>query len=146
MIRAFIDASVIYAAIISATGGARVLLKRHIANEIQLVVSAYVLAETVHNLESKSPDKAGAVQLLVDLLAFEVITVDSETVKQVAEYTELKDAPVVAAAIVGQCDYLLTFDRKHLLGKPQIEENSGIKIRTPGDLLQMLQNDDHSAN
>jgi putative PIN family toxin of toxin-antitoxin system len=146
MIRAFIDASVIYAAIISATGGARELLKRHIAEEVQLVVSSYVLTETINNLESKSPDKAGAVQLLVDLLALEIVEIDIAIVKQVATYTEVKDAPVVAAAIVGQCDYLLTFDRKHLLGKPQIEQISGIKIMTPGDLLQLLQNDEESSD
>ena len=38
----------------------------------------------------------------------------------------------------GKCEYLLTFDRKHLINPPEVSEMSGLKILTPGDLLQIL--------
>lgn len=138
MIKAFVDASVIYASLVSSTGAARELLKRRRRGEIQLIVSEYVLDETISNLKSKNPNMVGAVGLLVDILAFDIIEVDAKAVNAAAEYTEMKDAPVVAAAIAGDCTYLLTFDRQHLLNKPEIASQSGLVICTAGDLLQVL--------
>lgn len=138
MNRAFVDASVLYSAIVSASGGSREILKRHLKREIQMLVSEYVLDEVSNNLKSKSPEMAGTVSVLVDLLAFQIVQIDANAIRAAADYTELKDAPVVAAARSGQCDYLLTFDRKHLLNQPEIAKQSGLKIITPGDLLQIL--------
>jgi len=138
MIKAFADASVIIASIISPTGGSRELLKRHTHGEIQLVVNLYVLLEAKRNLAQKSPHNVGNVDMLVDLLALDIIEVSADFVKEVAEYTEMKDAPVVAGAIMGQCQYLLTYDKQHLLGKSEIAAHSGLIIATPGDLLQSL--------
>jgi predicted nucleic acid-binding protein len=138
MIRAFVDASVLYSAIISPAGGARELLKRHVRSEIELVVSHYVLEESHFNLTAKNPDLAGAVKLLLDVLALEIAETDTTGVKAAAQYTVLKDAPVVAAAIAGDCQYLLTFDRKHLLDQPDVAAKSGLTIITPGDLLGIL--------
>lgn len=141
MIKAFADASVIMASIISATGASRELLKRHIHGEIQLYVSHYILDETKNNLKVKSPSNAGVLDILIDLMALEIVEVDVHTVKEVSTYTEMKDAPVVAGAITGQCQYLLTYDKKHLLDKPEIAIQSGIIIVTPGDLLQILRDE-----
>lgn len=138
MIRAFIDASVIYASIISPTGAARELLRRHTTGEVQLVVSDYVLEEVERNLKAKNPDNAGSVKFLLGILALEIVEVDVTEIKAAAEYTEPKDAPVVAAAQKGNCEYLLTFDKKHLLGKELLVQRSGVKIITPGDLMQIL--------
>lgn len=138
MLRAFLDASVIYSAIVSGEGASRELLKRHIRREVTLVVSEYVLKEVANNMAKKSPDKSGSVGLLIDLLDLEIVTITAESVQETMVYTEPKDAPVVAAAIAGQCDYLLTYDKKHLLGNALIAENAGLIIGTPGDLLQKL--------
>jgi predicted nucleic acid-binding protein len=91
-----------------------------------------------YNLRAKNPESVTAVNLLVDILAFEVVEVDADAIRLAAEYTELKDAPVVAAARASNSHYLLTFDKKHLLGQIQIMERSGGRIITPGDLLQLL--------
>jgi len=141
VIRAFADASVIFAAIHSPTGASREVLKLLTRGEIELVVSPYVLDEARNNLKKKSPDKAGVVDILVDLLPFEVVDVTSEAVLEAATYTEMKDAPVIAGALTAQCMYLLTYDRKHLLDKPEIETESGLVILTPGDLLKTLRED-----
>lgn len=56
-----------------------------------------------------------------------------------AQYTELKDAPVVAAAINSGVAYLVTFDRKHLIHPKEVAENSGLIILTPGGMLKRLE-------
>jgi predicted nucleic acid-binding protein len=141
MIRAFVDSSVLFAAIHSATGGARELLKRHTRGELQLVVSEYVLDETHNNLRRKSPENVGVVAMLVDLLALDIVEVDAASVKAAAAYTELKDAPVVAAALAGGCQYVLTHDQKHLLKNPEVPQRTGLIVVTPGDLLQKLRSE-----
>ena len=142
MIRAFIDASVIYAAIVSRTGASRELLRRHVDGEVRLVASKYVLEETQRNLTNKSPNKVVAVELLLDVLRFDVIEIQTTVIQAVAQYVELKDAPVVAAAIAGQCAYLLTYDKQHLLNIAEmINQRTGLQVATPGDLIQYLRGD-----
>lgn len=142
MIRAFVDASVLYAALISSSGAARELLKRHVANEIDLVVSDYVIEEVRRNLAKKAPDLVGALDLVLDLVAFERVVPAREQIQLAATYTALKDAPVVAAAQAATCPYLLTFDKQHLLTNEVVAERAGIKVRTPGNLLHQLRHDD----
>jgi len=61
-----------------------------------------------------------------------------EEVTDAASYTELKDAPIVAAARKAHVDYLLTFDRKHLLNPPEVAAQSGLTIVLPEELLKIL--------
>ena len=138
MIRAFVDASVLYAALVSTSGASRELLRRHVSGQIELVVSPYVLEETRRNLAAKQPDKTGVIDLLLDVIDLKLVDATAEAIKDAAQYTTLKDAPVVAAARAGGCDYLLTFDKKHLLGNALVATQSGSRIITPGDLIQHL--------
>lgn len=48
-----------------------------------------------------------------------------------------KDAHVLAAALKGHVDALLTLDRKHLL-TPAVRAASPVLIQTPGDFLQQF--------
>ena len=50
----------------------------------------------------------------------------------------LKDAPIVAAAIAAQVDYLVTYDRKHLLDPAEVTEKSGLRIVTPHVVVNLL--------
>lgn len=138
MFRVFVDASVLYSAITSATGASRELLRRHLSQEVVIVVSAYVTEEVRRNLAKKAPTQSGAVDLLLDLLAMQSVEPSIEQIQQAATYTELKDAPVVAAAIAGVCEYLLTFDRKHLIDPPQVAVQSKLIITTPDQVIKRL--------
>ncbi len=138
MIRAFADASVLYSAIHSATGASRELLRRHRDGQLRLIVSDYALVEAKRNLVQDTPGLAAAIDLVFEIYAFEVVTPDPESIQEAAVYTAMKDAPIVAAAKIGLCKYLLTYDRQHLLGVPQVAEKSGLTICTPGDLVQVL--------
>jgi len=138
MVRAFLDASVLFSGIRSATGATRELFKWHLRGELQLIVSAYAIDECITNLAEDFPDRVGAVEIVLDFLQPEEVTPTPDEVKQAAGYTVAKDAPIVAAAIKGECSHLLTFDRKDLITPPEVAKHSGLLIVTPGDLLQQL--------
>ena len=142
MIHAFADASVLYSGIASSSGASREVLRRHRLNEIELVVSDYVVLETSRNLAEDDPALARGLDLLIDVLLLRFVETTQEAVNAANVYTELKDAPVIAAAIAGGCGYLLTFDRKHLINPVEVAEKSGLNILTPGDLLQILRSDE----
>lgn len=137
-IKIFVDSSVLFAAILSATGHARDLIRYAIAGRVQLVTSEYVLSEVTHNLAVKHPRVAYLLDQFVTEVAFEVIEATREEVLAAAEYTALKDAPIVAAAVKARCDCLATFDRKHLLNPPEVAERSGLTIATPGTIVKLL--------
>ena len=139
MTRVFVDANVFFAAGYSKHGSSRDLVLAAIDGKIQIVTSEYVLAEAQRNLERKAPHALDAFTQLVDVVSIEVIDKPSlEQVRQAAEYTALKGAPVVAAALAAQADYLTTWDRKHLIEEPLVAIQSGLKIVTPDKLVELL--------
>ena len=139
MNRAFVDASVLFSAIQSSTGYARDLLRLSLSQAVTLVVSSYVLDEVRVNLARKAPLKSEAFEAVVALVGFVLAEPTTAQVQAAAEYTVLKDAPVVAAAIAGRCRYLVTFDRKHLLDPPAVSARSGLLIVTPDIVVHAIQ-------
>jgi len=74
----------------------------------------------------------------VGLLSNLVEPVDA-VIRKVAEIIEAKDAPIVAAAMAAQAEYLATYDRKHLLAKrAEIGEAFGITVATPDEIIAAL--------
>ncbi len=55
-----------------------------------------------------------------------------------ATYTFLKDAPIVAAAKKATVDYLVSLDRKHLVGVQEVAQGSGLTIVLPEALLDAI--------
>jgi predicted nucleic acid-binding protein len=51
------------------------------------------------------------------------------------EFIHPKDAPILAAAMSLEVDYLVTLNRKHFLDDPEVARKSGLRIGTPGDFL-----------
>ena len=139
MTRAFIDASVLFAATYSPTGAARDLINLGLEQQVTLVISPHVTGEVERNLTKKYPERLTTFQLMLANTNFEEVPKPTRAeVLAVASYTVLKDAPVVAAAINGNCTHLVTYDRKHLLDPPEVSEKSGLRIITPADLLDEL--------
>jgi predicted nucleic acid-binding protein len=142
-VRVFLDASVLFAACYSSTGSSRDLLLRAIEGEIQLILSEHVLMEVERNLAQKAPEALSVFQTLVDLVAPEVVGNPSlEELQRAAAYTELKDAPIVAAATKAGADYLTTWDRRHLIDDPMVAEQSGLRITTPDELIDIIIGED----
>lgn len=136
--RVFIDSSVLIAASYSSTGASREIIRQAIRGKIELVISNLVLEETSANLSIKAPEALPAYQQFLDVIPFETISPTKRQVLEAAEYTDLKDAPIVAAAKRAGVDYLVSLDRRHLVRVPEVARRSGLKIVLPGELLQKL--------
>jgi predicted nucleic acid-binding protein len=136
MISAFIDASVLYSAIHSPTGASREIIRQAIRGNVALVSSRYVLAETERNLANKAPELLRDFHSLLELIPFEIVQPTKRQVQQAAQYTPLKDAPIVAAAKKARVDYLVSLDRRHLVGVPEVAQKSGLRIVLPNQLLE----------
>lgn len=138
MIRVFLDASVLFSAAYSKTGAAREILRLGIRGHVEIVVSDYVLEETRRNLAAKAPAALPSFEQLLDATDFNRANPTRRQVERAAEYTEIKDAPVVAAAIKARATHLTSHDSAHLVGDPAVTEGSGLLIVTPGELLATI--------
>jgi putative PIN family toxin of toxin-antitoxin system len=139
MTRVFLDANVLFSAAYSATGASREILRRALRHEIDIVVSRYVLKETRRNLEHKAPQAVDAFKELISLLSVEMEADPSPSKLQAAaSYINLKDAPIIAAAVNAEADYLVTLDRRHFIADPAVAQRSGLSIVTPDQLVAIL--------
>lgn len=136
--RVFLDASVLFAAAYSTSGASREIIQRGIRGQIGLVVSELVLEETRRNLRGKAPEAIPSLEMFREAATFETIRASRGAIEQAMRYTAAKDAPVVAAAREARVDYLVSLDRRHLVGVPHVGERSGLVIVLPGDLLKEL--------
>lgn len=135
--KVFIDSSVLIAAAISPKGSARDLIMKALRNEIWVIVSDLVVEETQRNLTNKAPEALPALQLFLEALNPEVVSPTKALVKRIARVIEVKDAPIVAGAVTVKAEYLVSFDRKHLLKqKQEIEKGFKIKVVTPDELIK----------
>lgn len=138
MIRAFLDASALFSGAYSLSGGARELLQMSAREELELVVSEEVVEEAFRNVEKKA---IGAVAEFHSILRDgnpHYVEPLPEHMEYTSDLTVAKDVHVVASAMSARCAYLVSHDRAHLVGNLAIEEATGIKIVTPGDLLAII--------
>ena len=135
MKRVFIDSSVFFSAAYSEKGASRELLLMGARGEVILVLSSLVLEETRRNLSEVSPDLAMLFDLIVDAIPFEIIQPTKDEVVLAAKMVEIKDAPILAAARKARADLLVTLDKKHLLGKPELVKFVGMPIVVPGEAI-----------
>ena len=117
-------------------------MRKAAAGLLTIVLSDYVIKEIRHALERKAPASLADFEEFLANTSYETAKPSRREVLAVAEYTELKDAPVVAAAIKAEADYLVSLDRRHLVGQAVVAEKSGLRILLPGDLLHLLRSDE----
>ena len=135
MIRAFIDASVLFAASLSPTGASREIIRQAVRGQVTLVASKLVYEEVEKNLADKAPEALPAFRQFLDTAPFETVRPTKRQVLQAAQYSALKDAPIVAAAKRARVDYLVSLDRRHLVGVPEVAQRSGLRIVLPSEFL-----------
>jgi predicted nucleic acid-binding protein len=138
-IRVFVDSSVLLAAAISPFGASRdLIVSTLVEGRFQLSVSSLVLQETSRNLAQKSPDALPYFDLLEQFLTPYQVFPSKELIESVAQNVELKDAPIVAGAVVADADFLATFDRRHLLVRADlIRDRFGVTVATPAEILKV---------
>jgi predicted nucleic acid-binding protein len=138
-IRVFIDSSTLLAAAISSTGPARELVLRGIRGEADLVMSSLVLEETERNLAQKAPEALPVFSLLRSVLSAKRVNPTKASVIRVSRTVNLKDAPIVAAALRAKVDYLATHDVRTLLRfRDEIKQKLELEVVEPHEVLVIL--------
>jgi predicted nucleic acid-binding protein len=143
--RVFLDASTLFAAVFSATGAARMILRLAESGVIELVASSQVIAEVEGALRRKAPEVLGHLALLLDRARCQVAI--NPTLEQVKAWQSiisyLPDAAVLAAAVATRANYLVTLDRQHFLHNSLLMANPPLPIGTPGDFLAWFRESGH---
>lgn len=131
--RVVLDASVLIAGFISETGASRALLRHAQARTFQLIISPAILGEVTRNL-SRLGVAEETVEEFVGLLLSFALTVRPTRVPRVVR-DHPPDDHILACAVAGGADQLITLDRRHLL---PLKQYWGVRIRLPKDLLSDL--------
>ncbi len=140
MMRVFVDASVLFPACYSASGASRELVRLAIQSQVKLIISDVVQEEARRNLNAKAPQALPFLDQVLSIVPFETVLPNKQEVLAACTYTELKDAPIVAAAVKAQADYLVSLDRAHLVDIPKVAKGAGMPVLAPGGLLRIIRN------
>ncbi|MGH3086908.1 MAG: PIN domain-containing protein [Rubrobacteraceae bacterium] len=136
MSRVFLDANVLFSASIAPDGRARAIFE-FAEERATLLATEYVVEEARRNLERKRPSKASELETLLEAVHIS----DAPPNRLVEELTPLvpdaDDAPVLAGAVSGGADMLVTGnerDFRDLYGT----EVRGVLVLRPKDALDLL--------
>ena len=137
--RVFLDTSAMFAALLSETGGSRLLLKLGEAAVVQILVGPRVLAELDGIVVRKVPEVRPAVALLLDAASCEVGPMAGELQLELAgkALSYAPDAQILAEAMTVYPDYFVSLDREHFVGNPALS-HLPFPVGTPGDCLAWL--------
>ncbi len=134
--KVFLDTSALIAGIASAKGAARAVLQLAETGLIEVIVSRQVIVEADRNIEDKLPEMLSEYREFIKFLA--PVLVDDPLRGEIKRFLTVinpDDAPILAAAVNANADFLITWDRKHYIGK-NIHIHSDMKIVTPGEFLK----------
>ncbi len=136
--RVFIDSSVLFSAIYSASGHSNDILSLCVTGEVIGVITDFVYIETRRNIQELKPEKIVALDKVFTTARFEIVDITPRDVAEAKQWIILKDAPILAAAKVAGVDMLVTLDRKHFLGKPELSIYINAPILTPAQAFQKI--------
>ena len=136
--RLFIDSSVLFSAANSERGHSRDLVLMSTREELVLVLSNYVLEETRRNLARLKQPKNVDLEHLLSEAETEIVAVNRDDILRAAEKAVLKDAPIIAAAKKAKVTMLVSLDKKHILGRPDLETYINAPILTPKEAFQKI--------
>ena len=137
--RVFVDSSVLIAAALSSTGSAHDLMQIGADRRAVLVISSFVKDEVERNVARKGQDRLPQLRHVFDACPFEMCEPSPALVASEATLVEPKDAEIVAAAVTGDVDFLVTYDAKHLLAQAvDIEARHGFVVCTPAVALTFI--------
>ncbi len=134
--KVFLDTSALIAGIASSRGAARAVLQLAEIGLIEVIVSRQVIVEADRNIEEKLPEMLNEYRKFIEILA--PVLIDDPHQKDIKRFLTVinpDDAPILASAVTSGADFLVTWDRKHFIGK-NIRIHSNLKIVTPGEFLK----------
>jgi len=135
----FFDASVLVAGSHSSSGGSALLLSACRAHGFRAQVTSAVLLEAMHALEDFPAQSRGTFRRWLAEIAWELLPVPpAEVLHRYERYIAAKDAHVLAAAVEGASQFLLSLDRQHLLAAAPAVREMGLSliILTPGEFIR----------
>ena len=140
--RVFLDTSVIFVAVLSESGGARLLFRLGEAGVLQLILGPNVLRECEEVLRRKVPESLPLLAYLLELGMVEIADRSpGDFVEQANTMVSYEpDVYVLAEAIGAEPDWFITHDKTHFLN-PDPGTSVVFRIGTPGDLLQALEDE-----
>jgi predicted nucleic acid-binding protein len=133
--RVFVDADVLFAGSASPTehGASLLLLRLGEITLIEAITSQQVITEVERNLVQKMPTALPAFRLLVSR-ALQVrpnpTVIEVEAMKGCAD---VKDLPILVAAVCEDCPWLVTFNGRHF--QPG---HAQVTVLTPGDFIRRV--------
>lgn len=140
--RVFLDSNVVYSGLHSPGGSPGEILRMHIEGEIEAVVSQQVLEEVVRNVRKTLPSALPALRQL--LLSAPPEVYRNATPEEINRWSGIlggDDAPILAAAIGAQPDFMVTGDR-HFFRDPGVLRRCGLDILKPAEFLERLRSAD----
>ena len=138
--RLFLDASVWIAAAGSRAGASALVLELCRRGRAVPVSSRLVLLEAERNIRGKLSEDA-LLRFYRDIASLDLELVEPATPQEIAAQTRIinpKDVHVLAAAMKGNAEALLTLDRKHFFSSSVVQAHLPYRIETPGDFLRHL--------
>lgn len=135
-IKVFLDSSVVIAGLASRTGGSHEVLALVELGIIAPHISEDVVIEVLRTVHKKLPNCEAIFYALFKTLPFTIVDPAQKDVELAKSLINEKDAPILAAAISGKVDWLISLD-KHFLNEDW-EGKVDFLIGSPGDFLQGL--------
>ena len=136
--RIFIDSSVLFSAANSARGHSRDLMLLSAGREVNLILSNFVLEETVRNLSQLKRPPLEELEDLLENANIEIVEIDRQAVLEAGKLIVIKDAPIIAAAKSSKVEMLVSLDKKHILNRPELEFYIKASIVTPSEAFHKL--------
>jgi predicted nucleic acid-binding protein len=129
----FCDADVLIAGAASTTGASHLLLRLSELTLVKCVTSQYAVNEAERNLEAKLPAALAHFKLIIKAALTVVPPPPSSVIRGVSNLAHAKDAPILAAAVASNADFLATFNIRHFTSRklPPL-------IRRPGELVVQI--------
>ncbi len=133
--KVFLDSSALIAGIASSKGAAREILRLAEIGLIEIIVSRQVVVEADRNITAKLPECLDDFRNYLETLAPVLVADPSQ--REILRFSSLiqpHDAPILAAAVSAQADYLVTWDQKHFMTK-RPRALARPKVMNPGEFL-----------
>ena len=136
--KVFLDSNVIISGLFSDKGSPRIILDLLSLGlpVISGVTGEYNIIEIERNLSKKMPDVLPVYRKYFKLLNLEIMPLPlSSEIKKLSGQTSDKDMPVLASAINGNIDFLVTVDRKDF---SKLRGKYPFRILSPGEFLDIV--------
>lgn len=134
--KVFIDTSALIAGTLSPTGAAHEMLRLCEAGVVKAVMSRQVLVEADRNLSEKLPALLPDYHVFLKHLSPLIVDDSSRlAIEQAGAIIHRNDAPILAAAIEADIDYLVTWNTRHFQ-KKAVRDYVQFPILTPGEFLE----------